>query len=86
MRRELNPPSRVLLVDDRSSNLLALRAILEHPDYDLVDAQSGEEALEHFRAEDFAAVLLDVRMPELDGFNTAKDRSINYCPILGVTV
>lgn len=68
------PPERasVLLVDDTPANLVALRAILDAPDYDLMDARSGEEALRRLKGQEFAAVLLDVRMPGLSGFDTAK--------------
>lgn len=61
----------VLLVDDRYENLLALKAILDRPDYDLVFASSGEEALAAVLRRDVAVVLMDVAMPGLDGFETA---------------
>jgi PAS domain S-box-containing protein len=61
----------VLLVDDRPENLLALTAVLEPLEVRLVTAGSGEEALRALLAEDFAVVLLDVRMPGMDGYETA---------------
>jgi len=64
--------SAVLLVDDRSENLLALEAILEPLETELVAAGSGEEALGHLLRREFAAILLDVQMPGLDGFETAE--------------
>src|SRR6185436_15498575 len=62
----------VLLVDDRPENLLALTAVLEPLEVRLVTAGSGEEALRALLAEDFAVVLLDVRMPGMDGYETAE--------------
>ena len=64
--------ARVLLVDDRPENLLALDAILSSEGHRLVRAQSGEEALKALLDDDFAVVLLDMRMPGLDGLQTAR--------------
>jgi len=65
------PRASVLLVDDRPENLVALEATLAPLDCDLVTATSGAEALRHLLDGDFAAILLDVQMPDLDGFETA---------------
>ena len=62
----------VLLVDDRPENLLALEAVLGDLDYNLIRAYSGEEALKCLLKDDFAVILLDVQMPGLNGFETAK--------------
>ncbi|MDB5214150.1 MAG: Sensor protein [Myxococcaceae bacterium] len=62
----------ILIVDDEPSNLLALEAILEPLKVNLVRATSGREALRHTLKDDYALVLLDVQMPEIDGFETAE--------------
>jgi PAS domain S-box-containing protein len=79
----------ILLVDDHPSNLLALEAILEPLGQRLVRASSGQEALRHLLREDFAVILLDVQMPGMDGFETARlvrqrQRS-RYTPIIFLT-
>jgi len=65
------PRSKILLVDDRPDNLMALEAILASLDQELVTASSGEEALKRLLVDDFAVILLDVQMPGMDGFETA---------------
>src|SRR5438046_516539 len=61
----------ILLVDDQPNNLLALQSILAEEDKRLVVADSGRNALRHLLEKEFAVILLDVQMPELDGFETA---------------
>src|SRR5712672_1113780 len=63
---------KILLVDDTPENLVSLEAALGGLDEELVLANSGKEALRHLLHDDFAAILLDVRMPEMDGFETAE--------------
>jgi signal transduction histidine kinase len=65
------PTARVLLVDDKPQNLMALEAILGNLHLDVVKAGSGEEALRYLLNDDFAVILLDVRMPVMDGLQTA---------------
>ncbi|UAT29777.1 PAS domain S-box protein [Bacillus badius] len=79
----------ILMVDDHPENLLALKAVLASPDYHLVCAGSGEEALKHVLKQDFAVILLDVQMPGLNGFETAnliksRERS-KHIPIIFIT-
>ena len=81
--------ANVLLVDDRPENLLALEAILEPLGQTLLYARSGEDALRQLLHHDVAVILLDVQMPELDGFETAtliKQRQrTSHVPIIFVT-
>lgn len=65
-------PVSLLLVDDHLENLLALEATLAPLGQRLVTARSGREALRHLLTQDFAVILLDVVMPEMDGFETAQ--------------
>ena len=64
--------TKILLVDDRAENLLALEAILGVFDHELVRATSGEEALKRLLTDEFAVILLDVAMPGMDGLETAR--------------
>jgi len=65
-------PVDILLVDDRPENLLALEAILEPLGQRLVRASSGDDALRQLLDRDFAVILLDVQMPDMNGFETAR--------------
>ncbi|WP_379131349.1 response regulator [Paenibacillus sp. sgz500958] len=65
-------PIHILLVDDRPENLLALEAVLECPQYKLIKANSGDEALRCLLRYEFAVIVLDVQMPEMDGIETAR--------------
>src|SRR5690349_18426041 len=82
-------PVEILIVDDRAENLLALEAILERLGQKLVRAHSGDEALRLLLTHDFAVILLDVQMPGIDGFETArliKSRErTRYIPIIFLT-
>lgn len=60
------------MVDDHPENLLALEAVLDSPNYNLISAHSGKEALKCMLQYEFAVILLDVQMPGLNGFDTAK--------------
>ena len=81
--------AKLLLVDDRPANLIALAAVLEPLGQQMVMANSGMEALKQLLNDDFAAILLDVQMPGMDGFETAtfikqRERS-RFIPIIFVT-
>lgn len=79
----------ILVVDDRPENLVVMEGILESPKFNIVKANSGAEALGLMLDYDFALVLLDVQMPEMDGFETAefmkKSEKTKDIPIIFVT-
>lgn len=79
----------VLIVDDRQENIIALEALLDHPRYRLYTANSGLEALRHVLSVNFAVILLDVQMPGMNGFETARliksREKSKHVPILFVT-
>ena len=86
---ERRPMTRILIVDDRPENLLALAAVLESVPAEIVTASSGEEALRRLLEGDYAVVLLDVQMPGMDGFEVAEyakrlERT-RYTPIIFLT-
>jgi two-component system sensor histidine kinase/response regulator len=79
----------ILLVDDQPANLVALEAMLQGLGQNLIRAESGREALKWLLTHEFAVILLDVKMPEMDGFETAalirqRDKS-RHTPILFLT-
>jgi PAS domain S-box-containing protein len=65
------PAVKILIVDDQPNNLTALEAILGEERYDIVTATSGNDALKCLLQHDFAVILLDVMMPDMDGFEVA---------------
>lgn len=69
--RHQHGTAKILLVDDRAANLVALEAILGSLNQTLVRAGSGEDALRALLHDDFALILLDAQMPGMDGFETA---------------
>jgi CheY-like chemotaxis protein len=70
-RSAVRPVANILMVDDRPENLESLKAILERPDYHLVTARSGKEALELVLREQFSVALVDIAMPIMNGFEVA---------------
>jgi PAS domain S-box-containing protein len=85
-RRQKAP---ILLVDDQQANLVALEAVLKDLGQDVVWAKSGQEALSLVFDRNFAVILLDVRMPDMDGFETAelirKRQKSRDTPIIFIT-
>jgi PAS domain S-box-containing protein len=82
-------PVPVLIVDDSASKRLALRSVLSPLGYLIVEADSGTAALRCVMARDFAVILLDVCMPDMDGFETAalirQRRQSEMTPIIFIT-
>jgi two-component system, sensor histidine kinase len=81
--------THILLVDDKEENLIALEAMLQGPGIRFTKAHSGREALRCMLKQEFSLILLDVQMPDVDGFETAKliqqrERSRNT-PIIFLT-
>ncbi len=80
---------KCLLVDDLEENLLALSALLQRPDLEILTARSGSEALELLLVHDVALAFLDVQMPEMDGFELAElmrgSERTRQIPIIFVT-
>ena len=81
--------AKVLLVDDQVENLVALEAVLEPLGLTLVRAQSGQEALGRLLRDEFALILMDVQMPDLDGFETTayikRREKTRHIPIIFLT-
>ena len=83
------PRASILIVDDRPENLLALEAILEPLGHELIRANSGPEALRILLRKEVAAILLDVQMPGMNGFETveiikSRERT-KYIPVIFLT-
>ena len=89
MVSQVSRRARILLVDDRVENLIALDAILSPLGQILVPVQSGEQALEALRTDEFAVVLLDIVMPGMGGLETATrikhDARTRNVPIIFLT-
>jgi PAS domain S-box-containing protein len=85
----VNQKVNILLVDDRRENLLALEGILKSLDQNLVQAMSGAQALKFLLRNDAAVILLDVEMPDMDGFQTAtlirEREKTRHTPIIFLT-
>ena len=81
--------AKILIVDDRPENLLVLESLLDEPDIELIKADSGNEALRKILDHEFALVLLDVQMPDMDGYEVAEllrgNKKTRHVPIIFVT-
>src|SRR6516162_9009665 len=79
----------ILVVDDLPEKLMVYEAILQRLGQNLVTARSGREALRHLLEREFAVILLDVNMPDMDGFETAamirSHRQTAHTPIIFIT-
>ncbi len=86
---ESERPANILVVDDQAENLLALEAVLVDPAYHIVRARSGRDALKCLLEQEFAIVILDVQMPDMNGFELAssmRQRAITkHTPIIFLT-
>ncbi|GAX60878.1 response regulator receiver modulated diguanylate cyclase [Candidatus Scalindua japonica] len=80
---------KILIVDDKPANCLALQKILAKPGLNIIEASSGNDALALVLEHDFALILLDVQMPDMDGFETAEiirgNHETKHIPIIFVT-
>jgi CheY-like chemotaxis protein len=83
------PVPKVLIVDDRKENLVALRKVLQDVDAEIIDAISGNEALAATLDNNFALAILDVQMPEMDGYELSmllrSDSRTSDIPIIFLT-
>jgi CheY-like chemotaxis protein len=81
--------ARILIVDDLPEKLLVFRTVLEDVDADVVVARSGAEALKRVLEDNFAVILLDVNMPDIDGLETAnlirQHKRTRHTPIIFIT-
>ncbi|MBT4576471.1 MAG: response regulator [Candidatus Cloacimonetes bacterium] len=84
----MNKP-KILIVDDRIENLVALETLLSDINADIIRANSGNEALQYSLEHEFALVLIDVQMPDMDGFETVKlmrhVEKTKYVPVIFVS-
>lgn len=84
-----NIPVKILIVDDKPANLIAMQAAFKGCNYEVIEADSGKEAIFLTQHYDFACILLDVQMPHMDGFETAlkirREPRSKTTPIIFVT-
>jgi len=84
-----NSPARILIVDDMATNRELIKQVLYGNDYEMTDAADGIEAVEKINSQEFDVVLLDIMMPNLDGFGVLKqvrsDPNYDLLPIILLT-
>ena len=93
MKSKIKPERRpkILAIDDKMDNLVTLSALLKNlmPDCTVITAQSGPEGIVKAKAERPDAILLDIKMPEMDGFETCRrlmdDESTKHIPVIMIT-
>lgn len=82
----MNNPGYILVVDDLPTNRLKISLALKQQGYAIAEAESGRRALEMLRAESFDLVLLDILMPEMDGYEVLRqmkrDRALRAVPVI----
>ena len=80
---------RILLIEDNEQNIYLMNFILEHHGYEVIQARDGAAALDIAGKSDPDLILLDIQLPEMDGYQVAKhlrnDRSFDAVPIIAVT-
>jgi len=85
----MNPKPKILIVDDRTENLVTLEKLLSDIDATIIKASSGNQALITLLQHEFALILIDVEMPEMDGFETVElmrqDKKNKYLPAIFIS-
>ena len=80
---------RILIVDDIEKNRLLLSRFLKNKNYDVLQASSGEESIALVKENDIDLILMDIKMPDMDGYEAARQiksiRSVKYLPIIFVS-
>ncbi len=89
---QLNAPARILLADDSSDNRFLIRAYLKNSPVEIIEAQNGQQALDHYKTAPFDAVLMDIQMPVKDGYDATREiraweseHGRNVTPIIALT-
>ena len=85
----MNSKPKILIVDDKLNNIIVIEQVLADMNVEVVRAQTGAEAIEKTKKEEFALILMDIHMPGLDGFKTVeiirRDEKNILLPIIYIT-